>query len=978
MVTQAIRTTSTHLPITLFFLPCAVEQRLVSSMGDSAASEATLTALQALLHNEQEPAQLLVYVCWQNKAKGQIGIRFPHINALASWRFLAHAQDGATCIDNIVPVTFAREISMKQCQHYETRINCLGIFSAEVPSDDRQLQTLHELLLKEERLRRARLEGRTLLNMEYLDAAIATAKSQSFTFTTVDCTLLHSGMLEIRLSEKDNKRCSEQLLMCADKKRKISLVLKGKKAKKKRKQIYYPFSIQHYEAENGVLLLKTDDTNPVPDALLRTLATQSKFEFNPIGDLTIQRDALTRLLTYTRLPGVLPLDLFLFGDNEELVNAIPPLSEEDLQTPIQRYLRDDLNEEQKQAIQLALATPDFFLLQGPPGTGKTTFIAELCYQIVQQGGVVLIASQTNLAVDNALSRLAEHADILAVRIGNQRKMHEIGLEFVEGSAVRRWLASIVDGVKADLEALRYFFELYPLFVECWEDIQLHYQSFISKQELDLCALQAQLMQVQQQCLSLQECEATLAATQQLLDIAQEQCKALQTQIKYGSAQNSLQALQIYWQRYYDLIPTAVKDLLHWHEEGIPYYEDIVEMKKNWEYVASEGWDIHTLARRISILEDWLAALQQDGIEVPKHVWEMFLQNANVYGTTCVHSGTYGFLNTITNIRKKGFDYVIIDEVSKASANELLIPCLFGKKIILVGDHKQLPPLIHSEMAEQLHELAKKYADNDDQVSMNLKTIQRHFFSAFFAERFEYLSQRAPHYQRTLMLTRQYRMHSQIMGTINQFYNGALTQGCRDEEREHFLEICWWLPNSEAHLAWIDTSPNKYWIHQQEGESRLNQAEAFLIIGVLKDIIDKLGASSSQCQIRPLEIGIISVYRAQTNLLQSLYKQQMQDVPADILVEFGTVDAFQGREQDIILLSLVLNDKNTMPSSFLADPRRINVAMSRARRLLLIFGSTHNYTGLKGEARKFYQKILSVAKSLRTHVGVRFSTPGEEK
>ncbi len=123
----------------------------------------------------------------------------------------------------------------------------------------------------------------------------------------------------------------------------------------------------------------------------------------------------------------------------------------------------------------------------------------------------------------------------------------------------------------------------------------------------------------------------------------------------------------------------------------------------------------------------------------------------------------------------------------------------------------------------------------------------------------------------------------------------------------------------------------------------------------------------------LSIGIISVYRAQARLLQILFqkeKEQDEDfrsLLATIKVDIGTVDAFQGQDLDIILLSLVLNRRDRDLSSFLADPRRINVAMSRARRLLLIFGSKHNYVDIPGSSQEFYRNIYNIACQLGTAV-----------
>jgi ABC-type branched-subunit amino acid transport system ATPase component len=105
----------------------------------------------------------------------------------------------------------------------------------------------------------------------------------------------------------------------------------------------------------------------------------------------------------------------------------------------QDLLLPDANHSQVAAVEAVLAAEDLILLQGPPGTGKTTVIAELCYQIALRGGRVLITSQANLAVDNALSRLAHHPVLRPVREGNVGSVGEEGQPFLEDRVIDRWL-----------------------------------------------------------------------------------------------------------------------------------------------------------------------------------------------------------------------------------------------------------------------------------------------------------------------------------------------------------------------------------------------------------------------------------------------------------------------------------------------------------------------------------------------------------
>ncbi|MEM4235309.1 MAG: AAA domain-containing protein, partial [Candidatus Methanomethylicaceae archaeon] len=105
------------------------------------------------------------------------------------------------------------------------------------------------------------------------------------------------------------------------------------------------------------------------------------------------------------------------------------------------YIREIFqNKPQMRAVRGALSARDIFLIQGPPGTGKTTIISEICYQLTRNGNRVLIASQSNLAVDNALSHLVKAPEIRAIRLGRAERVEEEGLEFLEENVVRRWLS----------------------------------------------------------------------------------------------------------------------------------------------------------------------------------------------------------------------------------------------------------------------------------------------------------------------------------------------------------------------------------------------------------------------------------------------------------------------------------------------------------------------------------------------------------
>ena len=138
------------------------------------------------------------------------------------------------------------------------------------------------------------------------------------------------------------------------------------------------------------------------------------------------------------------LSKFLFDASQARIpKKIIKLQPEDL-------LKRNANPEQIAAVEAVLSSPDMVLIQGPPGTGKTTVIAEICYQIALRGGKTLIASQANLAVDNALSRLVHNPVIRALRKGKAERVQEEGQAFLEENVIGRWLQNTADDCEKSL------------------------------------------------------------------------------------------------------------------------------------------------------------------------------------------------------------------------------------------------------------------------------------------------------------------------------------------------------------------------------------------------------------------------------------------------------------------------------------------------------------------------------------------------
>lgn len=353
---------------------------------------------------------------------------------------------------------------------------------------------------------------------------------------------------------------------------------------------------------------------------------------------------------------------------------------------------------------------------------------------------------------------------------------------------------------------------------------------------------------------------------------------------------------------------------------------------------------------------------------------IYINACNVVGISCT--------DNMRNLDEAGFDafdVVIIDEVSKATPPELLIPLMKARKAILVGDHRQLPPMFdehersYSELISDPESIPKDVRNL--MTGENFTRFQRMVTSSLFKEYFEAADESIKH-----SLLVQYRMHSDIMDIINRFYDGRLQAGLSKEQenrlKSHGLAFRGIDGGSfiakESHAYWIDSSslPDGTPIYESfpsRSTSACNYLEIAAIIELLKRMAEeykKLGYGKGNKK----SVGVISFYQSQVNELRRRFKAAKKTFDFSAIdVDINTVDRFQGKEKNIIIASLVRNNAHARASKHVVAFERINVAFSRAQEMLVIVGAKHMYEGLKvelpnmdtGEIRKVpvYKYIL---------------------
>ncbi len=287
-----------------------------------------------------------------------------------------------------------------------------------------------------------------------------------------------------------------------------------------------------------------------------------------------------------------------------------------------------------------------------------------------------------------------------------------------------------------------------------------------------------------------------------------------------------------------------------------------------------------------------------------------------------------------------FGTLFIDEAAQALEAACWIPMRRASRVILAGDHCQLPPTVKSIAALRAglgKTLMERIAENKPEVVTLLKI--------------------------------QYRMNEEIMRfSSDWFYHGEVESAPQIKYRS-ILE-------DDSPITWIDTSNEENQVtiegddvvsgekrddmnfHEQfVGESfgRINKAEADLTLLTLAEYLTQVG--KRRVLEESIDVGIISPYRAQVQYLKRLLKKYEFFKPYRRLISVNTVDGFQGQERDVILISLVRsNDEGQI--GFLKDLRRMNVAMTRARMKLIILGDKSTMT-----KHPFYQKLWEYVEGL---------------
>ncbi|MEM5291925.1 AAA domain-containing protein [Paraburkholderia sabiae] len=543
-----------------------------------------------------------------------------------------------------------------------------------------------------------------------------------------------------------------------------------------------------------------------------------------------------------------------------------------------------LNDGQKHAFRQVLAAGPVGLLQGPPGTGKTRFIASFVHWLLTRGGCqrILIASQSHEAVNNAIDSLLRlHKDR-----GTRPSLLRIGSKGITERIRPYHTAELRERYRVKFEAAAKF-----RFSQLSSSLGVD-RAYSS----DLFDLDKQVGTLARRCASIQEA-----------------LKDDETQLAIDRERNRVQR-----SRVEDAFRSAFRAFAGREpdvSQALQEYEQLVENLAAEHSLISPA-DVTAACNALKLTNDWLHSLGSPG----RNFEEFLAKTRSVVAATCVGVG-----QTRIRIDAQVFDWVIVDEAARCTPGELAVPIQMARRVLLVGDHLQLRPMFDREMLEDL----SAYSPDVKQEELTRSDFERAFTSEYGLEV-------------GVRLTEQYRMDPAICTMVSRcFYEAHDIRLDTSIDRQPTLKRsdieAPWLSTP---MVWIDTqSQQGHEEVQLEGDTTYhNPAEVDAVMTVLERLSEDRKLIEALAKLDDeTPIGVICMYSGQKRQLESAWSRRPFDPKFRRLVRIDTVDSYQGKENAIVILSLVRSNQSGS-TGHVGNENRCNVATSRAKERLIIVGN----------------------------------------
>jgi hypothetical protein len=627
---------------------------------------------------------------------------------------------------------------------------------------------------------------------------------------------------------------------------------------------------------------------------------------------------------------------------------------------VREAFRGEPTDSQYHALQIALNTPDVAVIQGPPGTGKTRLLTALRHVLTaeqhKRGGspILLLTGPQHDAVDNLAEAGMTETRMPSARLGSRRADEEDDVERdpYGNEATAQWAAATAARIQSSFQPSSLATVIRRLkFIESAisiggaRQVEVHRQELLSlardhsadSYRALTVALPSALPRAQPRGLD-QVVRRIRTDEVAFMDDGAYVLRKLRGDRSFDSLLRHADERSLLDRLCGEGVEPSPADL----DALADLKADLLSRIGSGETLGIRKDLAQAVAGVISAVEakrqgsvedvgDAVAEFRESLINDPNAVWDSVRHYADAYAMTCGFAGAEkvneefpqsGFPE-IDGVTHVGVETVVIDEAARANPLDVLIAAHRAvKRVVLVGDQMQLPPLLEPESLESLSERER-----------NL--VSTPLFAALFDRLTELRA--SDGISRVATLTEQFRMHPRIGTFISDtFYRANGVDLINMRPLGDFpLRV---EPFGVAVARWVDVPAASG--AEQGSPSKWRQAELAAAVTVVK----QLRAANAN-----LSIGVIAFYAEQARRLQEALGWPFFD-PAGDWLWVGTVDGSQGREFDVVVISTVRSararNRGTSTARFghLVNPNRLNVGMSRARRLLVMVGDREYLTG----------------------------------
>jgi DNA polymerase III delta prime subunit len=667
------------------------------------------------------------------------------------------------------------------------------------------------------------------------------------------------------------------------------------------------------------------------------------------------------------------------------INAITPA--------LKRKLRFPLNTKQEQALELALNTPDIALIQGPPGTGKTQVISALCERLVEEAKnnnqdpskMILLSAFQHDAVGNAALRTSV-LGLPPLKVGRKSEtLNQIASWTNETQSkiraeLSQWPEGSVRSLKKEVWKSRIFLrKSQPGDAEVKRELERLSSMLKGQVPIDVSeALQNVIGKLGGELPTGQGDAGTERLAKAIRGLRTEAIsweddglqRLTQAKLRLERASIVLGAdPQKFIDRLEDLdegqIPSAkdFEKLMAFKNQLLDQVSDLKKPVLPGGYLqeTEEVFDfiLEALEAKLLESEEGVPTVLQDYLEDMENDPKGIKAAIEAYSTILAATVQGSDSKKVHELKADGqsdFDTVIVDEAARANPLDLFIAISKGRRrIILVGDHRQLPHMLEPDLEKELMNTASEdFGEKAFEDAMKKSLFERLFRHLLKQEDID-------HKKRTITLDQQYRMHPVIGDFVsNTFYERHYDTKIKSETEPASL-VHKISEFGDAQVAWVEVPIELGQESGRQSKSRRKEAE-----------ILALHLAEAMQEAPDLSFGIITFYKEQvgeimkacarldTPLTEKNDRGEWEvtkpyrelEIPGGDIIErlrIGSVDAFQGKEFDVVFLSTVRsNDRVIIPDDsrsglrkygFLTLENRLNVAISRAKRLLVGVGDS---------------------------------------